>query len=75
MAEIIRRTPAETLEAAQNECARGRPVECLVIMTDENGGILAFGSTSVLSTRLGLIEMAKACILADICRKNEDCND
>lgn len=71
MSEIVRRTPEETLEAAVKECAYCRPVERLVITTDENGDILTLGSTSVRSTRLGPIEMAKACILANMFREGE----
>lgn len=69
MGETIRRTPEETIQAALKECEDCRPVECLVIMTDENGDILTLGSTSVLSTRLGLLEMAKALIISDMCRR------
>lgn len=66
MGNVIRRTPAETLAAALGEAETAPVVECIVIMTDENGDIITCGSTSVLSTRLGLLEMAKAIIIADM---------
>ena len=69
MGDVIKRTPTETLVKAMEEV--GGAVECLVIMTDENGDIITLGSTSVLSTRLGLMEMAKACILADVVKMSE----
>lgn len=65
-------TPEETLQRGLKECETGRPIECLVIMTDEDGSIITLGSTSVLSTRLGLLEGAKAHIYADIAKMREE---
>lgn len=70
MSEIIIRTPTETIVAAMEEAETAK--ECLVIMTSEDGSIITLGSTSVLSTRLGLLEMAKTLILKDIYSKVED---
>ncbi len=67
MSETISRTPTETLIAAMEEAERAK--ECFVIMTDSNGEILTLASTSIISTRLGLLEMAKACILSDMINK------
>ena len=60
----IRNTPEETLKRALDECASAN--ECLVIMTDEDGGISKFSSTSTLSVQLGLIEMTKMLIQNDV---------
>jgi len=64
MGDVIIRTPTETIVKAMEEAETAK--ECLVIMTSADGSIITLGSTSVLSTRLGLLEMAKACILSDI---------
>ena len=69
MGDVIKRTPTETLVKAMEEV--GEAIECLVIMTDASGDIITLGSTSVLSTRLGLLEMAKACILTDVMKSTE----
>ena len=45
--------------------------DVLVIMTNTDGNIITLGSTSSLTTRLGLLEMAKALILTDMV-KNRD---
>ena len=59
------RTPTETLIAAMEEV--NGATECLVIMTNGNdGSILVMGTTSALSTRLGMLEMSKALILKDM---------
>jgi hypothetical protein len=62
--DVIIRTPTETIVAAMEEAESAK--ECLVIMTDKDGSIITLGSTSILSTRLGLLEMAKALILSDM---------
>jgi hypothetical protein len=67
--DIIQRTPTETIVAAMEEAETAK--ECLVIMTSEDGSIITLGSTSILSTRLGLLEMAKAMIIRDIVRMEE----
>jgi hypothetical protein len=64
MGDVIKRTPTETLVKAMEEV--GDAVECLVIMTEAGGDIITLGSTSVLSTRLGMLEMAKTLILKDV---------
>jgi hypothetical protein len=64
MSTAIIRTPTDTIIAAMEEA--GTAQECLIILTDKDGSIITLGSTSVRSTRLGLLEMAKALILADI---------
>jgi hypothetical protein len=64
MGDVIIRTPTETIVAAMEEAETAK--ECLVIMTDKDGSIITLGSTSVLSTRLGLLEMAKTLILSDV---------
>jgi len=64
MSDVIIRTPTETIVAAMEEAETAK--ECFVIMTDKDGSIITLGSTSVLSTRLGLLEMAKAIILSDM---------
>lgn len=64
MSEVIVRTPTETIVAAMEEA--GTAKECLVIMIAEDDAIITLGSTSVISTRLGLLEMAKAIILSDM---------
>jgi hypothetical protein len=65
---IERCTPEEALQRALKECEKGRPIECLVIMTDEDGSIVTIGSTSALSMRLGLLEMAKCHIYTDVAK-------
>jgi hypothetical protein len=70
MGDVIKRTPTETLVKAMEEV--GDAVECLVIMTEAGGGIITLGSTSVLSTRLGMLEMAKTLILKDVITRRED---
>ena len=69
MTDVVRRTPEETLNAALKEV--NDAIECLVIMTSEDGSILTLGSTSILSTRLGMLEMAKALIVKDIERSTK----
>ena len=64
MGDVIKRTPTETLVKAMDEV--GDAVECLVILTEAGGDIITLGSTSVLSTRLGMLEMAKTLILKDV---------
>lgn len=64
MAEVVRRTPTETLVKAMEEV--GEATECFVIMTDANGDIITLASTSIFSTRLGLLEMAKVITMKDI---------
>ena len=64
MGDVIKRTPTETLVKAMEEV--GDAVECLVIMTEAGGDIITLGSTSGLSTRLGMLEMAKTLILKDV---------
>ena len=66
---MAERSPTETLVKAMEEV--GEAVECLIIMTDSNGDIITLGSTDVLSTRLGLLEMAKALTLKDIIKMPE----
>ncbi len=70
MGDVIKRTPTETLVKAMEEV--GDAVECLVIMTEAGGDIITLGSTSVLSTRLGMLEMAKTLILKDVITRRED---
>lgn len=62
----ITRTPTETIVAAMEEAESAR--ECLVIMTSAEGDIITIGSTSVFSTRLGLLKMAEAVTLHNISR-------
>lgn len=69
LGDVIKRSPTETLVRAMEEV--GEAVECLVIMTDSNGDIITLGSTTVLSTRLGLLEMAKTLMLKDIIHMTE----
>lgn len=69
---IERRTPEETLQRALEECEIGHPIECLVIMTDEDGSLITIGSTSAFSTRLGLLEMAKCLICTDVAKMREE---
>lgn len=64
MGEVIKRSPTETLVKAMEEV--GDAAECLVIMTTSDGAIITLGTTSVVSTRLGILEMAKALILKDV---------
>ena len=64
MGKVIKRTPTETLVTAMEEV--GDATECLVIMTKAGGDIITLGSTSVFSTRLGMLEMAKTLILKDV---------
>ena len=64
MSDVILRSPTETIVAAMEEASTA--TECLVIMTDKDGSIITLGSTSILSTRLGLLEMAKTLILSDV---------
>jgi hypothetical protein len=66
----ILRSPTDTIIAAMEEAAEA--TACLVIMTDKDGSIITLGSTNVLSTRLGLLEMAKAIILSDMIKRVED---
>ena len=70
MGDVIKRTPTETLVKAMEEV--GDAVECLVIMTEAGGDIITLGSTSVLSTRLGMLEMAKTLMLKDVITRRED---
>ena len=70
MGDVIKRTPTETLVTAMEEV--GDAIECLVIMTEASGDIITLGSTSVLSTRLGMLEMAKTLILKDVITRRED---
>ena len=70
MGDVIKRTPTETLVKAMEEV--GDAVECLVIMTEAGGDIITLGSTSVLSTRLGMLEMAKTFILKDVITQHEE---
>jgi len=67
---MAKRTPTETLVTALEEV--GDAVECLVIMTDAGGDILTMASTDVLSTRLGLLEMAKTLTVKDIMAMSDD---
>jgi hypothetical protein len=69
MGDVVKRTPTDTLVRAMEEV--GDATECLIIMTDKNGDIITLGSTSVLSTRLGLLEMAKTLMLKDIITASE----
>ncbi len=64
MADVIIRSPTETIVAAMEEAADAK--ECLVIMTSVDGAIITLGSTSIISTRLGMLEMAKSLILKDL---------
>ena len=66
---MVNRSPTETLVAAMEEV--GEANVCLVIMTDTNGDIITLGSTDVLSTRLGLLEMTKSLMLKDIIKRPE----
>jgi len=66
---MAKRSPTETLVKAMEEV--GAAVECLIIMTDSNGDIITLGSTDVLSTRLGLLEMTKSLMLKDIIKMPE----
>jgi hypothetical protein len=66
---MMKRSPTETLVKAMEEV--GEAVECLIIMTDSNGDIITLGSTDVLSTRLGLLEIAKTLMLKDIIKMPE----
>ena len=65
-----KRTPTETLVKAMEEV--GDAIECMVIMTDANGDIITLASTNVLSTRLGILEMAKTLTVKDILAMPED---
>jgi len=66
---MAKRNPTETVVKAMEEV--GEAVECLIIMTNSNGDIITLGSTDVLSTRLGLLEMAKTLMLKDIIKMSE----
>lgn len=58
------RTPTDTLIAAMEEA--GTAKELLVIMTSEDGHILALGTTDQRVLRLGLLETAKQWLIADM---------
>ena len=60
----ITRTPTETLIVAMEEADGTR--DCLIIMTHEDGSILTIASSPSRIVRLGLIETAKAWMLADM---------
>ena len=62
-----RRTPTETIIAAME--AAGEATECLVILTTADGSILTLGSSPARVVRLGLIETAKAWLIADMIKE------
>ena len=43
----------------------------IIVMTTKEGDTLTLATTSVLSTRLGLLEMAKAIIISDLVKNRE----
>jgi hypothetical protein len=62
------RTPTETIVAAMEEAETA--TECLIIMTSSDGHILTLGSSGSRIIRLGLIETAKAWIIADMMKES-----
>ena len=63
------RTPTETIIAAMEEAETA--TNAIIVMTTKEGDILTLATTSVLSTRLGLLEMAKAIIISDLVKDRE----
>ena len=60
----MKRSPTDTLVAAMEEAEKA--AECLVIMTTTDGDIIYLCSTDAKSTKFGLLEMTKQCIVADM---------
>ena len=67
--ELIERTPTETIIAAMEEAETAS--NAIIVMTTKDGDILTLATTSVLSPRLGLLEMAKALIISDLVKNKE----
>jgi len=67
--ELSDRTPTETIIAAMEEAETA--TNAIIVMTTKDGDILTLATTSVLSTRLGLLEMAKALIISDLAKNKE----
>ena len=63
------RTPTETIIAAMEEAETA--TNAIIVMTTKEGDTLTLATTSVLSTRLGLLEMAKAIIIRDLVKNRE----
>ena len=63
------RTPTETIIAAMEEAETA--TNAIIVMTTKEGDTLTLATTSVLSTRLGLLEMAKAIIISDLVKDRE----
>ncbi len=63
------RTPTETIIAAMEEAETA--TNAIIVMTTKEGDTLTLATTSVLSTRLGLLEMAKAIIISDLVKNRE----
>ncbi len=63
------RTPTEAIIAAMEEAETA--TNAIIVMTTKEGDILTLATTSVLSTRLGLLEMAKAIIISDLVKDRE----
>ena len=66
---MAERTPTETIIAAMEEAETA--TNAIIVMTTKEGDILTLATTSVLSTRLGLLEMAKAIIISDLVKNRE----
>ncbi len=66
---MAERTPTETIIAAMEEAETA--TNAIIVMTTKEGDILTLATTSVLSTRLGLLEMAKAIIISDLVKDRE----
>jgi hypothetical protein len=60
----------ETLIKAMEEAEPAE--ECLIIMTSREGEIMTLCSSTRLSTKLGMIEMARAIVYADVCKAKDE---
>lgn len=55
----IRRSPTDTLLKALEEFGTDEPLECVVVFSTQSGDICTMSSTDTVSTKVGLLEMAK----------------
>lgn len=58
------RTPTETLIAAMEEAEKA--TECLAIMSTDDGEIIWLSTNDSKAMKLGLLEVVRQCIIADI---------
>ncbi len=56
---MIKRTPTEVLLKALEEFGVDEPTDCIVVFTTQSGDIVTMASTDQVSTKIGLLEMAK----------------